>query len=46
MLKVLKNQVCSVFAISQENLLQVDNIIFEGFGLAYPKHLGKFAMSL
>ena len=33
-------------ADKHKSLLQVDSIIFDGFGWAYPKYLGKFAMSL
>ena len=32
--------------LKHESLLQVDTIIFDGFGQAYPKYLGKFAISL
>ena len=30
----------------RESLLQVDSIIFNGFGQAYPNYPGKFAISL
>ena len=32
--------------LKHESLLQVDTIIFDGFGQACPKYLGKFAISL
>ena len=30
----------------KQSFLQVDTIFFDGFGLAWPKHSGKFAISL
>ena len=53
-LKYPKWQVCSVFEkcvlmlmfYMLINMIQTDSIIFDGFGQACPKYLGKFAISL
>ena len=44
--KELSYEVDFLHADKHESLLQVDSIIFDGFGQAYPKYPGKFAMSL
>ena len=42
--KELSYEVDVVHANKHESLLQVDSIIFDGFGQACPKYLVKFAM--
>ena len=44
--KKLSYEVDLLHADKHESLLQVDSIIFDGFGQACPKYLGKFAISL
>ena len=44
--KELSYEVYVLHADKHESLLQVDSIIFDGFGQAYPNYLGKFAISL
>ena len=44
--KVLRYEVDILHADKHESLLQVDNIIFEWFGQAYPNYMGKFAIEM
>ena len=44
--KELSYEVDVLHADKHESLLQVDSIIFDGFGQAYPNYPGKFAISL
>ena len=43
--KELSYEVDVLQADKHERLLQIDSIIFDGFGQACPKYSGKFAMS-
>ena len=44
--KELNYEVDVLHADKHEGILQVDSIIFDGFGQACPKYQGKFAISL
>ena len=44
--KELSCEVDVLHADTHENVIQVDNIIFDGFSLACPNYPGKFAISL
>ena len=44
--KELSYEIDFLHTDNHESLLHVDSIIFDGFGQAYPKYPGKFAMSL
>ena len=44
--KELSYEVNALHADKHKSLLQVDSIIFDGFGQTYPKYPGTFSMSL